>query len=60
MRLSIQAIRLGPNLWRVTSESRPQTYEISQEIIGWVCTCADHTYRLRPCKHIRAVWEAEG
>lgn len=57
--MSLAPLRLGPNLWRVPSENKPATYEVSQEMIGWVCTCADHTYRLRECKHIRAVQEAE-
>lgn len=40
--------------WIVPSSSGAESYVVTMS-----CSCPDHQHRLRPCKHIRAVVEAE-
>lgn len=45
----------------VPSESRPQAaYTVTVDGVPTGCTCPDHTYRARVCKHMRAVAAGQG
>lgn len=51
--MSLVVDALGPSAYHVTGGRAPHRVEISNEIAR--CDCADHQYRKRACKHIRAV-----
>jgi hypothetical protein len=44
--------------WELTRLDNGQTYTIDHRTWGWsqaTCTCGDHLYRQRVCKHARAL-----
>lgn len=45
-------------LWEVTG-SNGETHIVACDWDGWMCTCADHYYRKRFCKHMRVCAESE-
>ena len=49
--------------WLVRSERDPETLytiTIDPHTLLFTCTCPDHTYRQRDCKHIRVVQVEQG
>jgi transposase-like protein len=52
-----QIMRLGDRFYKVNSQNRHGMYDVikKKESTGWLCTCADFTYRQVQCKHIWAV-----
>ncbi len=51
----LHVTELASGRWRVTGGRDPHDVEISGEAAR--CDCADHRYRRRACRHIRAVRE---
>lgn len=47
--------RLNETRYRVRSQSGNGMYYVENTLIGWKCTCPDHTFRGMICKHIWAV-----
>ena len=45
-------------LWEV-SGSNGETHIVAHDWDGWMCTCPDHYYRHRFCKHMKACAESE-
>lgn len=50
-----QITRIHDNLYKVRSQSGNGEYAVVRNLVGWSCSCADHTYRGVKCKHIWAV-----
>jgi hypothetical protein len=50
----LHVTELGPGRYSVAA-SEPRTVEVHRDVAR--CSCPDHVYRKRACKHIRAVWE---
>jgi putative transposase len=47
--------RISELRYVVKSQSGNGDYDVNSTDLGWVCACADHTYRGVKCKHIFAV-----
>ena len=45
-------------LWEV-SGSNGATHIVAHDWDGWMCTCPDHYYRKRECKHMKVCKESE-
>ncbi len=45
-------------LWEV-SGSKDTTHIVACDFDGWMCTCEDHYYRHRFCKHMKVCAESE-
>ena len=45
-------------LWEV-SGSKGTTHIVAHDWDGWMCTCEDHYYRKRVCKHMKLCKERE-
>ena len=50
-----QITRVYDNLYEVRSQSGNGEYKVERNLVGWCCSCPDHTYRGVKCKHIWAV-----
>jgi len=52
-----QVMRLDERFYRVASQSRDLTYDVTKkkDSSGWLCTCPDFQFRHVICKHIWAV-----
>ena len=46
------------HLWTVTG-SNNQEHIVTYDWDGWMCTCEDHYFRSRFCKHMKVCAEAE-
>lgn len=46
------------DLWEVTG-SNGETHIVAHDWDGWMCTCADHFYRHRFCKHMKVCAASE-
>lgn len=47
--------RLNETRYRVRSQTGNGMYYVERTLIGWKCTCPDHTHRGMKCKHIWAI-----
>jgi len=50
-----QIKRIDEHSYKVKSQSGNGEYDVISTENGWICSCADHTYRKVCCKHIHAV-----
>lgn len=51
-------ISVDGHLWEV-SGSNGNKHIVAHDWDGWMCTCEDHFYRKRFCKHMRVCAESE-
>jgi putative transposase len=54
-KLEGQVKRIDAKTYEVSSQSGHGKYEILNTTLGWMCSCPDHIYRGKKCKHIFAV-----
>jgi len=50
-----QITRIFSNLYKVKSQSNGGEYTVTNDLVGWSCSCPDHIHRGVKCKHIWAV-----
>ncbi len=50
-----QIKRVDQTHYQVKSQSASIWYDVVSTEKGWICTCADHTYRQVCCKHIHSI-----
>lgn len=50
-----EIIRFAHDLYSVKSQSRDEYYQVIKTESGWRCSCPDHIWRDKKCKHIFAV-----
>ena len=50
-----QIMRMEDGFYKVASQSRDLSYDVTLISTGWKCSCLDYQYRQTRCKHIIAV-----